>query len=259
MMENLLSILLVAVPDYPLWLVGFICLSFFLAGLVKGFLGMGMPAVLVILLTLFLPPLEAIPLIVLPMLVVNIFQFGRSHEPVAIARRYSVFAVFTILTIFVITSRIETYPEEVLLTSIGLAMVLFALNTFFGVPLRLGPSPLWQVAGGICSGILGGLSTVWSPPVVMYLIGRNADKDEFIGAVGYLFMVGSLGLVLVLGTINLLTVDIAVQSMAGLAISLFSFRIGEYLRNFLDTETFRKAVMIAFLVMGSRLVVVSLF
>ena len=148
MMENLLSILLVAVPDYPLWLVGFICLSFFLAGLVKGFLGMGMPAVLVILLTLFLPPLEAIPLIVLPMLVVNIFQFGRSHEPVAIARRYSVFAVFTILTIFVITSRIETYPEEVLLTSIGLAMVLFALNTFFGVPLRLGRARCGRLPAG---------------------------------------------------------------------------------------------------------------
>ena len=98
-----------------------------------------------------------------------------------------------------------------LLASIGLAMVLFALNTFFGVPLRLGPSPLWQVAGGICSGILGGLSTVWSPPVVMYLIGRNVYKEEFIGAVGYLFMVGSLGLVLVLGTISLLTLDIAVN------------------------------------------------
>ena len=80
-MESLFSFLLVAVPDYPLWLVGYICLSFFLAGLVKGFLGMGMPAVLIILLTLFLPPLEAIPLIVLPMLVVNIFSSGARTNP----------------------------------------------------------------------------------------------------------------------------------------------------------------------------------
>lgn len=251
--------MMMLVPDYPLWMIFYICMAFFLAGLIKGFLGMGMPAVLMILLTLYLPPLEAIPLIVLPMLIVNIFQFWRAPEPVVISRRYSVFAVMTVLTIMVVTSSIETYPEAVLLASIGIAMVLFALNTLFGFPLRIGPHPGWQVAGGICSGILGGLSAVWSPPVVMYLIGRNVEKEEFIGAVGYLFMVGSFGLLITLGTINLLSIDIALQSMIGLAISLASFRIGEYIRQFLDTELFRKAVMVAFLIMGSRLVVVSLF
>lgn len=250
---------MVLVPDYPLWLIGYICMAFFLAGLIKGFLGMGMPAVLMILLTLFLPPLEAIPLIVMPMLIVNVFQFWRAPDPVAISRRYGIFAVATVATIMLVTASIETYPEALLLASIGAAMVIFALNTIFGFPLQIGPHPLWQVAGGICSGVLGGLSAIWSPPVVMYLIGRNVEKEEFIGAVGYLFMVGSLGLALTLGTIQLLSVDIALQSIIGLVISLGSFRIGEHLRQFIDTEMFRKAVMIAFLIMGSRLVVVSLF
>ena len=75
-MTELMALLL---PDYSGWLLFYIYFVFLLAGVVKGFLGMGMPAVLIITLTLFIPPIEAISLIVLPMLFTNVFQFGRSR------------------------------------------------------------------------------------------------------------------------------------------------------------------------------------
>ena len=257
-MSNISSLFHALIPDYPAWLVAYIWVAFFGAGLIKGFLGMGFPAVLIIMLTLFLPPLEAIPLIIIPMLIINIVQFGRAHQPMAIAKRYGVFAVFMLVTIVVVASFIKDLPEAMLLASIGMAMIIFALNTLFGVPVRIGPHPGWQMAAGVSAGILGGLSAVWSPPVVMYLVGRGVEKEEFIGGVGYIFLIGCIGLLLALGTIELLSVDIALQSLVGLGIALASFRIGEYCRRFIDTDTFRKFLMAAFLIMGSRLVVVSL-
>lgn len=246
-------------PQYSGWLLFYIYFAFLLSGVVKGFLGMGMPAVLMITLTLFIPPIEAIPIIVLPMLFVNVFQFFRSQQPKVTAKRYGVFAVSTLVAIMVVSVNLTAYPEEMLLASIGVAMVLFALNTLFGFPVQLGPNPGWQVLGGVLAGIIGGLSAVWSPPVVMYLLSRNVSKEEFIGAVGFLFMTGSIGLMLALGSINLITVPVAAQSVIGLLVALAGFRVGEYFRGFIDTEMFRKAVLAAFLIMGSRLIFVSIF
>ena len=93
----------------------------------------------------------------------------------------------------------------------------------------------------------------------MYLMGRNIGKDEFVGAVGYIFMVGSIGLGIALGSIQLLTAELFLPSMVGLGVSLIGFRIGEDLRRKINTETFRKLILIAFLLMGSRLVLVSIF
>ena len=53
----------------------------------------------------------------------------------------------------------------------------FSLNHFFGLKVSIGPSYLWHVFVGTFSGILGGLSSIWSPPIAMYLIARNCSKQ----------------------------------------------------------------------------------
>ena len=244
---------------YPLDTFILITLAFLFAGIIKGILGMGMPAILMVILTLMMPPLEAIPLILMPMLLINVFQFFRSPEPAVTARKFSVFAFFTFTVIILVAFNLKRYPEGFLLASIGIAMVLFAVPSLFGWRFTVGSSPLWQALGGTIAGIIGGLSSVWSPPVVMYLIGRNIGKDEFVGAVGYIFMVGSIGLGIALGSIHLLTAELFLPSMVGLGVSLLGFRIGEDLRRKINTEIFRKLILIAFLLMGSRLVLVSIF
>ena len=244
--------------NYPHDMAAIIAFCFVFAGLVKGTIGMGMPAILMVTLTLFIPPIEAIPIIVLPMLFVNVFQFMRGPSPKQTARKYSVFALSMVVIMTITAVNIRAFPEEVLLTSIGIAMVLFAVPSLFGWRFPVGPHPAWQVLGGSLSGLIGGLSSVWSPPVVMYLMGRNVGKDEFIGAVGYIFMVGSITLAVALGSIAILTVDIILPSIVGLALTMIGFRTGEMIRTKIDLEMFRRLVLIAFVLMGGRLILISL-
>ena len=245
--------------SYPNDMVVVIALCFVLAGLVKGTIGMGMPAILMVTLTLFIPPIEAIPIIVLPMLFVNVFQFLRGPQPKAIARKYAVF-VWAMAAVMAVTAyNIRWFPEAVLLTSIGVAMILFAVPSLFGWRFPVGPNPLWQVLAGGTAGVIGGLSSVWSPPVVMYLMGRDVGKDEFIGAIGFIFMIGSVTLALALGSIQLLTVDIILPSVVGLALTMIGFRTGEIIRQHINLEMFRRLVLMAFLIMGGRLVLISFF
>ena len=85
--------------------------------------------------------------------------------------------------------------------------------------------------GGGASGVIGGLSSVWSPPVVMYLMGRNVGKDEFIGAIGFIFMIGSVTLAVALGSIAVLTADVILPSIIGLGLTMLGFRTGEMIRH----------------------------
>jgi uncharacterized membrane protein YfcA len=231
---------------------------FLVSGIVKGFLGIGLPAAAMAFLTLVMEPTEAIALLTLPIICTNMYQFGSSRNRLATARRYQFFALAIIVSIFITSWNITAFPTEFLTVAIGFAMVVFATNLLFGFALSIGPGIGWQVGIGIVSGILGGLSSIWSPTVAMYLMARNISKDEFIAATGFLFLAGCFPLALGLYLSGVLTTAMIGKSLLGLSVVLIGFRIGEVLRGRVSQDLFRKVVLIGFLVMGTRLMVIGL-
>jgi len=232
---------------------------FLFAGIVKGFLGIGMPAASMAFLTLVMDPTIAISLLTLPIIFTNIMQYARCDNPRPIAKKYWLFALAIIVSIFVTSFFILSYPKVLLTSTIGLAMIAFSLTQMLGTKLPIGDGYGWHVGVGLFSGILGGLSSIWSPPVAMYLLARNVDKSEFIGATGFLFMASSLPLAAGLALAGVLTIDTLLHSLLGLVIVLAGFRIGEVLRQHVPQGLFRKIVLWAFLLMGARLIAVGLF
>ena len=232
-------------------MIGFI---FLVAAIVKGFLGIGLPAAAMAFLTLVMSPTEAIPLLWLSILATNSLQFARAPNKWQIAREYYLFAIAIMVCIFVTSMFIADYPTALLTVAIGVAMVLFSLNLLLGIKLNIGPGKGWQLGFGILSGTLGGISSIWSPTVAMYLVARDVDKERFIGATGFLFLAGVLPLGAGQVVAGLLTLDTLFRSALALAVVLVGFRIGELLRSRVSQAFFRKAVLIAFLLMGLRLI-----
>ena len=246
-------------PSLDPQLIASICAIFVFAGIVKGFLGIGLPAAAMGLLTLIISPTEAISLLWLPILFTNIFQYGRARNKREIATTYKWFAVAIFCSIFLTSLFINDYPTALLTVAIGIAMVVFSLNLLFGLSLPVGPGRGWQVGVGILSGVLGGLSSIWSPPVAMYLMARNTPKDMFIGTTGFLFLAGCLPLGAGLVISGLITWPVIVKSLLGLLMTLIGFRIGEILRERISQDRFRQIVLIAFLIMGGRLIATGLW
>ncbi len=245
-------------PNLDAWQVIVMLVIFLVAGTIKGFLGIGLPAAAMGLLTFVMAPTEAIPLLWLPILATNFLQFARAPDKRELVQNYGWFAVAIIVSIFVTAMFIADYPTALLTVAIGIAMVVFALNLLIGIKLAIGPGRGWQVAFGLLSGTLGGMSSIWSPTVAMYLVARNATKEQFIGATGFLFLAGCIPLGLGQVVAGILTVPVVLSSLLGLAFALIGFRVGELLRDRVSQQLFRKAVLIAFLIMGVRLIATGL-
>lgn len=231
-----------------------IAVIFLGAAVIKGFLGIGLPAAAMAFLTLLMPPTEAIPLLWLSILGTNVMQFAHAQEKREIMREYWLFAVAIVICIFATSMFIADYPTALLTVAIGVAMVIFSLNVLLGVKLNIGPGRGWHAVFGAAAGALGGISSIWSPVVAMYLVARDVPKERFIGATGFLFLAGALPLGAGQVVAGVLTWPLFVKSVFAFLIVMIGFRIGENLRAHVSQELFRKTVLIAFLILGARLI-----
>ena len=140
---------------------------FFVSGIIKGFLGIGLPAAAMAFLTLMIDPRTAISLMVLPILFTNTLQYLRAPNPRDTAREYWLFAAAIMVSIFITSLYIKSFPTAMLTVAIGFAMVVFSLQLLLGIKIPVTGAPLWQVGVGLFSGVLGGLS--------FYLVAARGD------------------------------------------------------------------------------------
>ena len=92
------------------------------------------------------------------------------------------FVIFSTIAIFLL-DRIEGHAMRVIL---GIMLVLISLYfSFFKDKLQkiIRPTKGWQFGAGTASGIMGGLFGMHGPPVVLYLISSEPDKDHYMGMI----------------------------------------------------------------------------
>ena len=237
-------VLIYIFPSNDLTILAFMMGTFFVSGIVKGFLGIGLPAAAMALLTLVVSPTYAISLLVVPILFTNLSQYMRSKHRAESFKKYWVLGAAILVSIFITSLFIASYPTAFLTISIGVAMIIVALNGLIGFKFNLGPEVSWQLGFGIVSGVLGGVSSIWSPPVAMYLIARGIDKERFISATGFLFLVGALPLALGLYFGGILSLQILLQSGFGLSIAFLASISSGLFKVFFDWKDFLNSFLV---------------
>ena len=231
-------------------------IAYLLAGTVKGTVGIGLPTTSIGILSQFTDPRLAIAVVVFPILLSNSYQIWREGRIVETLRRYKIFAVVLMVFLFGSTQITASISTQTLIIILGSVMVLFALSNFIATPPAIPQKydSIAQVTAGATSGLIGGLTSIWAPPMVIYLLSRRVDKTEFIRATGLLILLGGISLAIGFWNAGLLTTEISLLSIAMIVPTLLGFRLGEYLRTKLDATRFRQLVLILFLVMGLNLI-----
>ncbi|MGI9463787.1 MAG: TSUP family transporter [Aestuariivirgaceae bacterium] len=235
--------------------------AFLFAGTIKGIIGIGLPTATIAVLAQFTDPRHAVALLLLPALVTNVWQVHRSGYLTKGIRQFWPFAVVLAPMIWLSSHYAARAPAELLTLGVGCVVVLFVITNLiakpYTIPARL-DRPV-QAAAGAIAGIMGGLTSIWAPPMVIYLLAKQLTKDEFVGATGLLILAGTVPLLAGYVQTGLMTSQLAIYSAAMVAPTWIGFAAGEYLRGKLNTEQFRYVFLVIFLLMGLNLIRKALF
>jgi uncharacterized membrane protein YfcA len=236
-------------------------LCFLLAGTVKGVVGIGLPTTAIGVMTLWIDPRVAIALTLLPMTFSNAWQVIRQGHIGRTMRTYRVFAVVLFFGVGATTLLSKDVPQQVLTGILGTIIIVFSLvnliKDFPALPARF--DRVAQISMGLFAGVMGGLTAVWGPAMIMYLTATRKPKDEFVRATGFLIFVGSIPLLLGYIRNGFFTADIAWIGALMLIPTLAGFTLGEALRSRMSGEVFRKTLLYVFLLLGLNLLRRSIF
>ncbi|AXS41021.1 sulfite exporter TauE/SafE family protein [Breoghania sp. L-A4] len=234
---------------------------FVLAGTIKGTVGIGLPTAAVGILAQFIDPHLALALVVFPIMTGNAWQAYRAGGMLATLKRYWIFALVSMVALWLSTFVTAAISTDTLITVLGGVIVIFAVTSLAFTPPVIPDrfDRLAQIIAGVLAGIMGGFTAIWAPPMVIYFIARRVDKDEFVRASGLLIFLGSLPLCLGFWQSGLLTGPNALISLMMIVPTLLGFTFGEILRRRLNDNRFRTAVLLIFLAMGLNLIRKALF
>lgn len=236
-------------------------LVFVLAGTIKGTVGIGLPTVSVAILSQFIAPHTAVALVVIPLVVSNLWQVMRSKAGLGTIRQYWVLIAFMVVTLWFTTFLTVAISPQVLLAAIGIAIVIFSASSLAWTPPML-PDRFDRPAQGVAGflgGVLGGLTSIWSPPIVTYLIARRTDGEDFVRATGMFIFLGGIPLALGFWQTGLLNAQTAPLSAMMIVPTLIGFTMGELIRKRMGAGMFRTVLLWIFLLMGLNLLRQAVF
>jgi uncharacterized protein len=166
------------------------------AGFVKGAVGFAMPLIMMGAFSAFLPAEMALAGLVLPTLFSNISQALRQgpHAAAQTARKYWRILAATILFIPISAQVFWAIPQGAFLLLLGLPITAFAALQLAGLPLALPlrHSKRAQWISGIIGGLYGGVSGIWGPPLLVYLLSTKTGKIETVRVQGVVFLIGAV-------------------------------------------------------------------
>jgi hypothetical protein len=241
--------------DTPIWVAGTITATFFVAGIVKGVTGMGLPTVAMGVLGAMLSPVAAAALIIAPSTVTNVWQLFAGPSFGTLLRRLWPMMAAIVLGTVLGSSLLASGNTQRSTATLGTALVLYAGYTLlirqFLVPARVEPwlSPMI----GFTTGLVTGGTGVFVIPAVPYLQALGLEKDDLVQALGLSFTVSTLALAAGLALRGAFDLDDLATSALAIAPALAGMWAGQLIRSKVSPSTFRRWFLIGLLLLGAEM------
>lgn len=134
------------------------------------------------------------------------------------------FVIFSTISICLL-EKIQGHTMRVVL---GIMLILISLYfSFFKNKIQkyVHPTAGWQFGTGTASGIMGGLFGMHGPPVVLYLIVSEPDKDHYMGMIQTYAVITNMAMLAVRAYNGYVTAAVGesyIYALAGLAVGVFT-------------------------------------
>lgn len=228
------------------------------SGVIKGAIGFAMPMIMMSAFSAFLPAQVALALLIPSVLITNIQQAGRDGMGpfVQTVRDYRWHIGAVMIFICVSAPFAKVIPQAAMYLALGIPILAFALWQMSGRPLII---PIHhrrraEVVTGIFGGLYGGISGIWGPPLIVYLLSIGASKLEQIRVQGVVFLIGAATLAvahLTSGVLNAQTIPLALLMVIP---AVLGMQLGYVLHDRLDLAQFRRWTLILLLLSALNLI-----
>lgn len=225
------------------------------AGLVKGMVGVGFPVVAMSILTVFMEPIVAVGLVSIPVLVTNGWQAFQAQNYAAVFSRFWALIITLVVGTWIGGLAVAQVNTNVLLGAIGAVAMLFSLFSVLSPNFNIssGQEKFFGPLTGAVAGVMGGLTTVHGPPVMMYLLALNLKKDEFVGTVGMIWLCGSVPMVIAYMYKGVLGPTEIAWSLLAIIPSCIGLYFGTLLRGKINQKAFKNLIIVALFIIGVNL------
>lgn len=246
-------------PTLPV--IAAIIATFFLAGVVKGVTGMGLPTVAMGVLGSLLSPLTAAALLLVPSFVTNVWQLLAGPRFGSLLRRLWPMMLTIVVGTVVGSMLLAGGRTEQSRIGLGVALVLYAAYTLLAKPLRVPPrwEPWLSPAIGLATGLVTGATGVFVIPAVPYLQSLDLERDDLVQALGLSFTVSTIALAIGLVWHGAAPVGNLLASTLAVLPALLGMAAGQVIRTRISPPLFRRLFLIFLLLLGLEMVLHGLF
>lgn len=241
--------------DLGLATLAVLCGALLLGGTVKGVIGTAYPVIAVPLMSAVVDVPTAVALAVLPSVASNVWQARLTRAAWPLAKRLWPVIVPLCAGLWWSAGLMTAARPATLFLALGVLVVGFAVLSLVNPNLRI-PRRAERSAGalaGAFAGLIGGFSTIFGPPITIYLVALDLEKEEFIRSIGLVFFAGSLMLAASYWAHDVLGPDNLAWALAACVPVVLGYLMGERLRRHIDQARFRKLLLIALVVIGLNL------
>ena len=223
-------------------------------GLIKGTLGFGMPMVALPIIAFVIPATTAMIILCAPILLTNFLQI-KFKQGVSSYRFLPMF-VSLVIGLIVGARLILEINLNTITQIIAVSIIFAALINCFGFKIQNPNKNREKIITSIIgfgSGILGGLSTFYGPPMLAYLVASDLPKEKFVRTVSTMYFIGSFPLYGSLIYYGFATKEDIIMSIFLILPAFISQQIGTRIRDKINQKQFRICILVTLIILGISL------
>ena len=234
----------------------------FVAGVIKGIIGFGMPMIILGASAAISLPSLGLAVLILPTLVTNIYQvslFGRT-ELIASLKEFKFFLLSCLFGLFVGAKIFVVTNLNSLVGGIGFVVLILSFVQLIKIKgsERKNSMRLSSIFGAI-TGLLGGGTGIWGPTTVLYLTFIATPKQHQILVQGLTFAFSSVFLLIAHVYTGIFNYNTGPLSALMILPAMIGMLFGVGVHNYLNQEKFRLITLISLCFGGVYLMFRSLY
>ncbi|MCD6176901.1 MAG: sulfite exporter TauE/SafE family protein [Candidatus Cloacimonetes bacterium] len=222
---------------------------FLFSATLQGLTGFGFSILAVPLITLFISPKTAVPILLIYSMIINIVVLYSARKAINLKKIW-ILLFAGIITMPLGTHLLVIMNENLLKIFIGLMIFVFGILLLIGFRRQFKNEKIAMLPVGMLSGLLGGSISISGPPIILFLSNQNVDKHTFRGNLAAYFFILNLFTIPVYYLNGLFTKEVwnySLNFLPGLLIGVF---VGNFLSHKIKEDHFKKLTLILLIIMG---------